>query len=199
VSPRARSDKPTGAAIGWRLDRTRYLYESPWFDVRQDEVTLPDGTPIVFTYVESPGFVSVVPVTPRGEIVMIREYRYTIDAWSWEIPAGGLGTKPGTDRASAARQELVEETGHVTEDPLRPVGTFHSGIGNGRTRFDVYLATNVRPDRDQDLDDTEFIEVHTRPWRVAMRMARNGDVTDAHSAFALLLCEPWIAAARDEA
>jgi ADP-ribose pyrophosphatase len=193
MEPKPRQ-KPVGASLGWRVKATRYLYRSHWFDLRQDDVTLPSSEDIVFTYVESQGFVSVVPLTSTGEVILIRVYRYTVDDWGWEVPAGGLGTKQGLSREEAAREELAEETGYVAAGELRHVGTYHSCIGNSNMQAHVYLATDVRLQLKQSLDNTEVIEVHRLPVAVAMDMVRKGEIKDVHSALALLLCEPLIAA-----
>ncbi len=49
---------------------------------------------------------TVLPVTTDGQVVMIRSYRYTVDDWCWELPAGGLGDKPGVPLVEVAQQEL---------------------------------------------------------------------------------------------
>jgi len=191
------NDKPTGSRLGWRLRATRMLYESRWFNLRQDDLTLPGGEDIVFTYVDSPGFVSVVPITPSGEVVLIREYRYTIDRWVWAVPAGGLGSKAGTEPGDAAREELAEETGYVVDGELRHVASYYACVGNASSRAHVYLATDVRPATEQELDQTEMIEIRVVPLEAALEMARSGEIEDGNSQLALLLCEPLLAAGRD--
>jgi ADP-ribose pyrophosphatase len=187
--------KVLGQALGWRLKATRYLYNSHWFDLRQDDLDLPDGQPVTFTYVEHPGFVSVVPLTNEGDIVMIRSYRWTVDAWCWEVPAGGLGNRPGLPLERVAREELLEETGHQIEGRIEHVTSYHNGIGNTRTRAHVFFATGVRTVTAPSLEATEMIEVHPLPARQALEMARRGEVEDGSSALALLLCAERIEAA----
>lgn len=186
--------KPLGRSLGWRLRATRYLYRSQWFDLRQDELSLPSGAPATFTYVEHPGFVTVVPLTAAGQIVMIRSYRYTVDDWAWELPAGGFGNKPGQSPAEVARAELLEETGCRITGDLIPVARYYNGIGNTHTPAEIFLATGVEPAGTQTLDETEQIEVHPMPARQALALARAGDITDGASALALLLCAPLIEA-----
>lgn len=192
-------DKPEAARLGWRLQSTRYLYRSRWFDLRQDEVALPQGRSIAYTYVEHPGFVSIVPVTPEGAIVLIRVYRYTMDRWLWEVPAGGLGGRQGQDPAAAAREELTEETGYEPRGELLALGRFYSGVGNTNTPCFVYLAMDVVRTRAQALEDTEAIEVHPVPLDRALAMARDGSIADEHSALALLLAEPHLRVRRPAA
>ncbi len=190
---RARA-KPVGRALGWRIRDTRYLYQSDWFDLRQDDLQLPSGAPARFTYVEHPGFVSVVPLTAEGQIVLIRSYRFTIDGWCWEVPAGGVGNKPGASAREVAMAELREETGYEVAGRLERVAGYHNAIGNSQTPAEVFLATGVRPAGAQRLDATEAIEVRPRPAREVFRMARSGDIQDGASALAILLCQARIEA-----
>lgn len=194
-APGVPQGKPVGAELGWRLRRTRYLYRSDWFDLRQDELHLPNGEPATFTYVEHPGFVSILPLTDQGQILLIRSYRYTVDAWCWELPAGGVGNKPELDLAGVARSELLEETGHVVTGRLEHVTRYHNAIGNSRTPADVFFATGVRPAGEQHLDATEQIEVHPLPAAAVLAMAQGGQIEDGASALAILLCAERIEAA----
>jgi len=184
--------KPVGAALGWRRRDTRYLYQSGWYDVRQDDVTLPSGEEIVFTYVEHPGFVSVIALTEAREVVLIRSYRYTVDEWVWEVPAGGLGGKEGHSLEAVAAEELAEESGYVADGPLRHVAASFMSIGNSRTVAHVFLATGARLAGPPRPESTEVIEVHPTPVAEALRMAHAGEIADAASALALLLCEPLL-------
>lgn len=186
--------KPLGHSLGWRLHATRYLYQSQWFDLRQDEISLPSGAPATFTYVEHPGFVTVVPLTAAGEIIMIKSYRYTVDDWAWELPAGGFGNKQGLSPADVAREELLEETGYRVDGELIPVARYYNGIGNTHTPAEIFLATDVVWQGTQTLDETEQIEVCPLPAREALALAQSGAVTDGSSALALLLCAPLIEA-----
>lgn len=186
--------KPLGRSLGWRLHATRYLYRSQWFDLRQDEISLPSGAPATFTYVEHPGFATVVPLTDTGEIILIRSYRYTVDDWAWELPAGGFGNKQGLSPADVAREELLEETGCRITGELIPVARYYNGIGNTSTPAEIFLATGVLRDGAQALDETEQIEVHPLPAHDALALARSGGITDGASALALLLCAPLIEA-----
>ena len=61
--------------------------------------------------VRHPGSVVLLPIPAPGQIILIRQYRYTLDRWIWELPAGSL--KPGEDPAEAAARECEEEIGLV--------------------------------------------------------------------------------------
>ena len=164
---------------------SRYLWTSRWYNLRQDEIVTPDGSRQTYTVVEHPGAVWVVPVTPDGHVILEWQYRYTVRDWCWEVPAGGL--LPGIAPDEMARRELREEIG-ATAASLEPIAWFYTMNGIGTEVAHVFLARDVRPGRPQR-EPTEVI--HTRPVPIAeaLRMARDGEITDGPSALALLLCQ----------
>ncbi len=188
---RPASDRPLGASLGWRQINRRYLFQSPWYSLRQDELVLPNGSTAQFTFVEHPGFVSIVPVLQDGRVVLIRSYRYPVDEWVLEVPAGGLGSasKHPALTVDRAHAELLEETGYVA-DSMDRVGAYWSAIGNSRCRAHVFLASGLRSAAAQSLEPTEHIDIVPTPMADAVAMARDGRIQDGHSALALLMCEP---------
>src|ERR687897_839679 len=77
--------------------------------VEIDVVKLPTGHTVDMEIVRHPGSVVLLPVPKPGSIILIRQYRYTIDRWIWELPAGSL--KPKEDPDQAAARECEEEIG----------------------------------------------------------------------------------------
>ena len=184
--------KPRAAELGWQLKSSRYLYESHWYNLRQDEIRLPNGADIQFTQIEHPGFVMIVPVTEDGHVILIRSFRYTVDAWSWELPAGGMGNKPGRTALEVAQEELHEETGSVAQN-WHFIRKFFTGIGSSDVQAHLFLATGVKLSVSvQNLDPTELIEIHPVPIQEALRMARAGEIADGCTVLALLFCEPLL-------
>src|SRR5581483_1395537 len=115
------------------------LFESKFFSVRQDDVRLPSGNEITYSFVEHPGFVVVVPVLPSGDVLLIRIFRYTVRQEIVECPAGGLD---GDDPEVAASRELLEETG-FRAGSLKHLGSFFSSTGTSNGAFHVYLASEL--------------------------------------------------------
>lgn len=166
------------------LDR-RYLWQSQWYNLRQDRLRAPNGAEFTYTIVEHPGAVWVVPVTANGQIALIWNYRYTVDDWCYEVPAGGLG--PGGNPEEVARQELLEEVGGIAAE-LRPIGQFYTSNGISDEVAYVYLATGVELG-EACREPTERMELRLVPVDEAVRMAREGEISDGPSALALLWCE----------
>jgi 8-oxo-dGTP pyrophosphatase MutT (NUDIX family) len=165
---------------------SRVVWSCPWYSVRQDEITLPNGRPGVFNVVQHPGAVWIIPLTAAGEIVMLRHYRYTIDDWCWEVPAGGL--KAGLSVEETALAELREEVGGRAEW-LEYFGRFYTANGICNEVAQIYIAGGVTLGQ-TDHEAAEVIEVHPLPLDQVLSMAHANQISDAPTALALLLAEP---------
>jgi ADP-ribose pyrophosphatase len=169
----------------WETLSSRLIWESRWYDLRQDRLRTQDGHEFTYTMVDHPGAVWVVPVTSEGQVVLVRQYRYTVDDWCYEVPAGGIS--PDLSPEEVARRELFEEIGG-TATGLRYVGRFYTSNGISNEIAYVYLAGGVKlgePHR----EPTELMEMRLVPVEEVLRMARNGEISDGPSALAILWCE----------
>lgn len=93
----------------WTVLSTRDIYANPWIKVQEHQVLNPAGGEGIYGVVEFQNLaVGVVPYED-GKIWMVGQYRYPMEAYSWEIPEGGgpLDESP----LDAAKRELQEETG----------------------------------------------------------------------------------------
>lgn len=183
-------DKPNGVALGWEQLETSHPYNHHMFRVRQDLVRWPDGHVAPYTYIQGAGAVWVVPVTVSGEVVLIRQFRYTMDEWCWEVPAGGFHDFEGSP-LELAKRELAEEVGGMSEDWLY-VSAFRPGNSIIDEVCHIVLARDVRLNLEPHREPAELIEVHPVPVERALEMARGGEMVDGHSALALLRCEPHL-------
>ena len=174
----------------WQTLETTHLWESKWYNLRQDRVRIHTGDVITYTYQEHPGAVFVVPVTTGGKILLVRQYRHPVGEWLWEVPAGAVDGDE--DMVTAARRELAEEIGGTARN-LRHIGHFFAAGSVSNLRIDVFLATGVRIDIEESKREaTELIETQVVPITEALAMARRGEIQDGQSALALMLCEPLL-------
>lgn len=183
--------KPEGEKIGWHLLDTSCPFSTPWLKLRQDKLYLDGRGEVTFTYVEHPGAVGVVPVTKSGDLVLIRQYRYTVDEWCLEVPAGGTHDTGSASLEDVAREEMREEIGATCEE-LIYAGFFYTSIGNSSQAFHIYLALGVTLDEEVVHEATEVIETCLVSASEALRLARSGQVKDGASALSILLCEPLL-------
>lgn len=168
---------------GWRVRSSRYLFESPWYKLRQDQLTLPSGEQITYTLVEHPGYAMVVPLLDNGCVLMERIYRHTLQAVALECPSGGLD---GEAPERAARRELEEETAHRA-DRMQHLGVFHGSSGISDEHYHLFLATGLRPDGQLAREITEQMELVEVPLEHLRGMVLGGEVADGPSALGILL------------
>lgn len=180
-------DKPKGENVGWRLLASRYLFRSQWHSLRQDKITLPDGSQTRFTYMEHPGAVMIIPVTKNQEFVLIRSYRYTVDEWFWEVPAGGLGDKDSKSPREVAEEELSEETGYTCET-FEDLGWYYYSKGVANKRMHYFLARDVELTRQTRHEVGETIdEIRTFSVPEILKMIDSGELRDGDTVFSLML------------
>ncbi len=168
---------------GWQRLSSRVAYENPWIRVSHEQVKRPNGTEGIYGLVHFKGTaVGVVPVDEEGNTWLVRQSRYTLNEFTWEIPEGGA--KEGEPTLECAQRELAEEAGLVAtewEELLR-VHTSNSVTDEAGI---LYLARGLTPCA-QNLDPTEDIEVRKLPLKEAIQMVLCGEITDALSVAALL-------------
>lgn len=170
----------------YKVKSSRVAWSCPWFSIRQDDIETLEGKTAVYNVVQLPGAVWTVPVTATGEIVLIRNYRHTVNDWCYEVPAGAV--KLGQSVETTARMELREEIGGVAAN-LEYIGNFYTMNGVGDEVAHVFLATGVTLGQPQH-EPLEIIEICPTPISEALRMAQKNEISDGTSALALLLCAP---------
>jgi 8-oxo-dGTP pyrophosphatase MutT (NUDIX family) len=134
------------------------------------------GEPRDFFVVEAPDWINVVPLTDDGRVVMVRQFRFGIDAPTLEIPGGMCdGSEPPVE---AARREMVEETGHDAREMV-DLGWVHPNPAVQTNRCHSFLARGVHRTGDPRPDPDESFEVVTVPLGEIPRLVRDGEITHA--------------------
>ena len=185
------ADKPNGAKAGWKLLRSETQFENEIFRVREDEVELKGGKKMQYAYLERDPAVVIVPITKAGEMVMLRQYRYTVDEWCLEIPAGGTHDKRDASLDEVVREELREEVG-ATVESLREIDFFYPANALADEKVHIFLAEGVELSKKPKTEASEEIEMQLVPVAKAVQMARDGAVKTGPCALAILLAEPYL-------
>jgi ADP-ribose pyrophosphatase len=152
-----------------------------------DRVTLPSGHTIDMEIVRHHGSVVLLPVPEPGRIILIRQYRYTVDRWIWELPAGSL--KPGEDPDKAASRECHEEIGLVP-DRLERLGAYYPTPGYCDELMNFYRATGLRAPGDDERaqqDEDEDIEARPFPLETLRAMIAGREIIDLKTIAGLAL------------
>jgi 8-oxo-dGTP pyrophosphatase MutT (NUDIX family) len=167
----------------WTTIVSRIAYENAWIRVREDQVIRPDGAPGVYGVVEIRPSVGVVAIDGRDRVVLVGQWRYSVNRYSWEVPRGG--SHPGErDMLEVAKRELAEEAGVRAAhwQKLGPVDVCNGVADDVQTLF---LATELTG-TDMRLDPEEDITVEWHPFEEAVRMVMDGRITEVCSMAAIL-------------
>ncbi len=150
--------------------------------VKKDEVELPDGSRSKREIVEHPGGVTILPITPAGNISLIEQYRYAAGEVLLELPAGRL--EPGEDPEECGRRELKEETGYIAEN-LEHLFSFYTTPGYSTECLHLYLAENLQKG-EQELDEGEFVRMTEIEPNEIKDLVFSGRIKDSKTAVGLL-------------
>ncbi|HYD98212.1 MAG TPA: NUDIX hydrolase [Alphaproteobacteria bacterium] len=166
----------------WRTLSTETRYENPWIRVTHHDVVTPTGKPGIYGKVHMKGHaLGALPVFDDGTTVLVGQFRYTLGAYSWEIPEGG--GPHGEAPLAAAQRELLEETG-LTARHWRHLAAFHTSNSVTDEAGDCFVAWGLAQEAPQP-DDTEVLRLRRLPLREACAMAADGRITDAITLIAL--------------
>jgi len=166
----------------WNVLGSRQVYVNPWIRVREDQVIRADGNPGIYGVVEFQNHaLGIVPVSDTLETILIGQWRYPLDIYSWEIPEGGGPLSiPELD---SAKRELQEEAG-VTADIWTDLGLFHLSNSVTNEAGRIFLAQGLHYGHAEPEGD-EVLKVMRLPLLEAYEMAMDGRITDGVSIIGL--------------
>jgi 8-oxo-dGTP pyrophosphatase MutT (NUDIX family) len=166
----------------WTRLARRVAYENPWITVWHDDVLRPDGRPGVYGVVHFRNLaVGVVALDEQDRVLLVGQYRYPLDLYSWEIPEGGAAA--GEDPLAAAQRELREETG-CTAAHWQELLRAHLSNSVSDELAILYLARGVTGGTAAP-EGTERLQVKWLPFAEALAMVGRGEITDAMAVMAL--------------
>ena len=143
--------------------------------MRKDAVRLADGKVLDDFYIVERKFFSIVfAITPQKEVVLVRQYRHGAEDILTELPAGYI--EDGETPETAARRELIEETGYTPGGGLEFIGEFIIGPAGTKHRAYAYLARNAVRAGSQSLDSNEDIEILTMPLEALSGAVLRGEI-----------------------
>ena len=167
----------------WKTISSKVVYKNPYYYIRKDKVIKPDGKKGFYDVVVKPPSVIIAALNDKGEVAMVKLYRYTNSIFSLEIPAGSSdGQKPLT----AAKRELQEETGLVAGQ-WKMLGKFQTANGIMQQMEYLYLATNLKQTSANSKEEEGISKVQFIPIRKALKMVLEHKITDIQSTNAILM------------
>ena len=163
------------------------IYKGRILQLEIDVVKLPTGHTVDMEIVRHPGSVVLLPIPEPGKIILIRQYRYTIDKWIWELPAGSL--KPNEDPDKAAARECEEEIGMVPGRVERLCALYPAPGFCDETLIFLKLSQLAPPPPNSTRQPDEDEEILAESFAIsdAKAMLERGEIVDLKTAYALSL------------
>jgi len=170
------------------LKHSDLIYRGRVFSVTVDEVGYPDGRVVKMECVRHRGSVVLLPMTAPDRILLVRQYRYVVNRWLWELPAGTL--EPNETLEAAALRECHEEVGKIA-GRARKLSRFFPSPGFCDEEMNFYLLTDLRdrlpgeaaPHQDPD----EILNVKEFSVNEVREMVRIGEIADMKTVVGLAL------------
>ncbi|GIV36714.1 MAG: hypothetical protein KatS3mg032_1093 [Cyclobacteriaceae bacterium] len=168
----------------WKTLTSRTVYSNKWIELTEHEVINPSGTKGLYGKVHFKNkAIGIVPLDSRGNTWLVGQYRYTLQAWSWEIPEGG---GPLTEEPlEAARRELQEETG-LRAGKWSELLRLHTSNSVTDEEAIIFLAEELEEGNNNPEDTEADLLVKKIPLTEAIDMVMRGEITDSMSVAALL-------------
>ena len=168
----------------WLQLSSETVFEHKWYTVRRDACELPGGL-VIDDYLVAvrPDYALVVAVTLADELVLVRQWKQGVREITLELPGGVVSAEaPG----AGARRELAEETGYVAGE-LVSLGGGPVDPSKETNRVHYFLAIGAEPRAEQELDETEQIEVVLCPLAEVRERMRAGEIAAPSSVAGIYL------------
>lgn len=167
--------------ISFKRIKKEPAYHAHIFDVYNDYLELPDGRRVVYDLIDHVCGACVLPIFPDGRILLVCQYRNTLDAETYEAPAGCIND--GESGEQAAKRELLEETGYRVER-FELLTKTYLAIGTSNEQTYVYLGFDLSFEKTNP-DENEFIKTYIFTIDEAMNMINSGKIVDSKTIIAI--------------
>ena len=163
----------------WRTLASERVFETPIFNLHRRRAAHPHRGERDFFVLDPANWVNIIPLTPKREVVMVRQFRHGIGDFTLEIP-GGMVDPEDPDPAYAGRREMQEECGYDS-DEITPLGWVHPNPAIQPNVCYSFLAQNVKKIDEPrwHLDGSEETEVVIVPLKNIKQLIATNKITHA--------------------
>jgi ADP-ribose pyrophosphatase len=173
-----------------QLLKQRLLYAGRKFNFEVNRMRLPNKAEGEWECIRHPGGATAVPITPEGQLVLVRQYRFALQGRLLEFPAGTI--EAGEDPLTTIQREIQEETGYAAKT-WQTLGKFPLAPGYSDELIYAFLATDLeKRETALALDIDEDLEVVVMPPKAFEQAILNGEAVDAKSIASFLMAKPFI-------
>ena len=162
--------------MNFKIKNSKIKFEGKVFDLKVDEIVYDSGNEGIREVAVHPGGAVVVPVKGNGKIVMIKQYRYPLDKFLIELPAGKL--EKNEDPMKCAARELEEETGYNV-GKIEKLGSIFTTPGFCTEELHIYLAKDLKPGNHNREEGEYGMEIFEFSQDEIEEKIRKGEIVDS--------------------
>ena len=160
--------------------KRKHIFKGKVFNIYEDDILNHHNNPSIREMVDHSGGVGIIAYQ-NDDIILIKQYRYAIDQWIYEIPAGKLELNENPNEA--AIRELKEETGYHANH-LESLGMMYPTPGYSNEKIYLFLATDLE-EGEPSFDRDEWIVTEHVQLSEAIKMIENHQILDAKTIIAI--------------
>ena len=120
-----------------KIIKRKNVLKTPWFNVESRTVTGLESPYFTLTLLD---YVTILAITNDNRVILVKQYRPALEIETIELPSGHV--EINEPPKSAARRELLEETGYEADD-IKLLGILNPNTGRLNNKLWCYFAENV--------------------------------------------------------
>ena len=172
----------------WVVKGTEKKYKNAWIEVNEFNVINPSGKPGIYGTVSFNNLaIGIIPLDTNGFTWLVGQWRFPLDAYSWEIPEGGGPLHQ--DPLTSAKRELKEETGLIAHS-WTELSRLHTSNSVCDELGILYLAHTLEYGTAEP-EETELLDIKKVHLNDAFEMVMKGEITDSLSQIGILKAKIW--------
>ncbi len=190
MDPELKNIHPNPDESKWKVEKREILHKNRWYSYVHDSGKTDTKKDFEYFYSDIGHTSSVIALTKQGKLILVKQYRYTVNADSLEVPGGGK--QKNLSPEELAKQELKEETGYEGSHIVK-IGEFNAFSGSSNNKTSVFLVSGCKKTSDQELEETEEgMEVELYDPEVVFEMVQDGKINDGVTLAALMVAWPHL-------
>jgi 8-oxo-dGTP pyrophosphatase MutT (NUDIX family) len=160
----------------WKILSENKVYTNSWISLTEYDVINPNGGKGIYGKVHFKNIaVGVLVLDENLDTYLVGQYRFTLNAYSWEMPEGGCLV--GSEPLDSAKRELLEETGLIAEEWTQLFQMHLSNSVSDELAI-IFLARKLHQG-EAEPEETEQLIVKKIPFAEMVKMVEEGVITDA--------------------
>lgn len=171
----------------YTLISSELLHKRPYVEFYKDVVKIREVVKD-YSYVKVDDSVGIVAINGKGEVALVGQWRYPINSYNWEIPAGMC--EPGEKPELSAIRELEEEAGVVAQK-WDFLGNFQLEASKMNQKTHVFLARELTVGKNAPMEDEKLSNIWI-PFEEAIEKIELGEIREGLSVIGLLRARDYL-------